>query len=154
MYFDESNNYFDYYDIEKIKSNINKFDISVDNINFNRNAKLYTVENGFNKGNMFENIYSKYKNNVYKLSVNNKKDELLYKIQMYNFALKDIILYLDTHPTDQSMLNEYIKYKNILADSISKYETIYGSLMSSNVENDKSWTWINNPWPWDKGGNK
>ena len=103
---------------------------------------------------MFENIYSKYKNHVYKLSVNNQKDELLYKIQMYTFALKDLNLYLDVHPTDQSMLYEYQKNKRLLDESISTYEKKYGPLTSFNVTNDDKWTWINNPWPWDKGGNK
>lgn len=150
MYFDETNNYFDY----NQKGNINSFDINLDNINFNRGTKLYTPENGFNKGNMFENIYSKYKNHVYKLTVNNKKDELLYKIQMYTFTLKDLNLYLDVHPTDQSMLYEYQKNKRLLDESISTYENKYGPLTSFNVTNNDKWTWINNPWPWDKGGNK
>jgi len=153
MYFDESNNYFEYYDIDKLKNKTNNYDLSIENINFNRNEKLFNLENGFNKGNMFENLYSKYKNHVYKLSVNNPKDELLYKIQMYNFALKDLNLYLDTHPTDQSMLNEYLKIKSTLEDNISKYESKYGPLTSFNSTNDDKWDWINNPWPWDKGGN-
>ena len=143
MYFDENNNYFDYSQL-----------VSIDNINFNRNNKLFSIEDGFNKGNIFENIYSKYKNHVYKISINNKKDELLYKIQMYTFALKDLNLYLDTHPTDQSILNEFQKNKTILKDLITKYEKEYNPLTSFNVESNDIWTWINNPWPWDKGGNK
>ena len=45
MYFDETNNYFDY----NQKGNINSFDINLDNINFNRGTKLYTPENGLIK---------------------------------------------------------------------------------------------------------
>ncbi|MBR4178770.1 MAG: spore coat protein CotJB [Bacilli bacterium] len=139
MYFDQNNNYFDY---------------SIDNINFNRETQLYSIEEGFNKGNIFKNIYSKYKNHVYKLSVNNEKDKLLYKIQMYTFILKDLNLYLDTHPTDQSILNEYLKNKRILEEYINKYESSYGPLTSLNTTNNDTWTWIKNPWPWDKGGSK
>lgn len=58
-------------------------------------------------GNMFKNIYSKYKNHVYKLKINNKKDELLYIIQMHIFALKDLGLYLDINPNDISILKGY-----------------------------------------------
>ena len=77
MYFDENNNYFDVlsnednntiYDIDTnntTKNSINNFDINIDSINFDRTAKLYSTEEGFNKGNMFENLYSKYKNYVY-----------------------------------------------------------------------------------------
>ena len=150
MYFDDNNNYFeDYY---LINDESNNAQINIDSINFNRNTKLFSSEEGFNKGNMFQNLYSKYKNYVYKLNVNNKKDELLYKIQMYTFALKDLILYLDVHPTDQNILGEYQKIKNTLNDLIAKYENNYNPLCASKVDSDDTWTWINNPWPWDKGG--
>ena len=142
MYFDETNNYFDIYE-----SNVD-----IDNISFNRNNKLFTVEEGFNKGNMFNNLYSKYKNYVYKLKTNNKNDDLLYKLQMYTFALKDLNLYLDVHPEDETMMNEYKKVKRTLDDLKIKYQNVYGPLCSNDVTSNK-WTWINNPWPWDKGGN-
>ena len=135
MYFDENNNYYDV------------------SINFDRNNKLYSIEEGFNKGNLFQNLYSKYKNHIYKLNVNNKKDELLYQIQIHTFALKDLNLYLDVHPTDQSILLEFQKIKRNLEEAKSKYEKEYGPLCMNNTTNDDNWTWINNPWPWDKGGN-
>ena len=151
MYFDSNNNYFDEYYITNNDNDENKdFDINV--INFNRGLKLYSNEEGFNKGNLFQNLYSKYKNHVYKLKVNNKKDELLYKIQMYTFSLKDLILYLDIHPTDQNMIQEYHKIKNKLNELKDEYDKKYSPLCSNNIDSMDSWTWINNPWPWDKGG--
>ena len=120
MLYDEKNKYF------------------INNINFNRDSKLFDIEEGFNKGNLFKNIYSKYKNYVYKLAVNNKRDTLLYKIQMYIFALKDLNLYLDVYPKDESIINEY--------------QNNYGPLNTNEVNSEDIWTWINNPWPWDKGG--
>ena len=146
MYFDETNNYFD--DYKEVNNNV---EINFDNINFNRSNKLFSTEEGFNKGNLFQNLYSKYKNHVYKLNVNNKKDELLYKIQMYTFAQKDLTLYLDTNPTDQSMLEEFNKTNNKLKELKTKYESDYGPLCITEV-NSNEWTWNNNPWPWDKGG--
>ena len=143
MYFDENNNYFDDYN--------NTLQININNIDFTRNNELFNTEEGFNKGNMFKNIYSKYKNHVYKLKTNNKKDDLLYKVQMYTFALKDLSLYLDNHPTDESILVEYQKIRNNLYEAKKQYEQNYGVLSSSDVTNDDKWTWINNPWPWDKG---
>ena len=53
---------------------------------------------------MFENLYSKYGNHVYNLKVSNKRDELLYKIQICNFAIRDLGLYLDLHPTDTNTI--------------------------------------------------
>ena len=116
------------------------------------NNTLFSYEEGFNKGNLFKNLYSKYKNHVYKLKVNNKKDELLYKIQMYYFSVKDLNLYLDVHPTDESMVNEYMNVKDKFNEAKEEYEREYGVLSAECVNTD-NWSWINNPWPWDKGGN-
>lgn len=147
MYFDENNNYFDDY-----KSMENNFDIDINSINFNRSDNLYSLDEAFNKGNLFKNLYSKYKNHVYKLNVTNDKDKLLLNIQMYYFALKDLNLYLDTHPSDQSMLNEFNKINNKLIELKNNYENKYGPLCVTEVNSDDKWTWISNPWPWDKGG--
>lgn len=162
MLYDENNNYFDIvsneleyeYDINKYidKSKYNDMDINIDSINFNRGDNLYTPIEGFNKGNMFSDMYSKYKNHVYKLKVTNDRDMLLYKIQMYNFAMKDMNLYLDIYPDDKKMLNNFQEYKKIYTELKSKYENIYGPLCVNDVVSSSKWTWIDNPWPWDKGG--
>ena len=108
---------------------------------------------GFNKGNMFKNIYLKYKNHIYKLRVNSKKDELLYNIQMYSFAMKDMNLYLDIHPDDKNILNNFHDYRKKYEVLKKQYESEYGPLCMSNTINTEKWTWVSNPWPWDKGGN-
>lgn len=163
MYFDENNNYFDIMMAEQefeFNKNYNKnkindidVDVNIDSINFNREDKLYSPLEGFNKGNMFKNLYSKYKNHVYKLKVISKRDELLYQIQMYMFAMKDINLYLDLHPDDSMMLKKYYDYRNKYNELKKKYENEYSPLCTNNVMNSSKWTWIDNPWPWDKGGN-
>ena len=160
MYFDENNNYFDIMMAEQefeFNKNYNKnkindidVDVNIDSINFNREDKLYSPLEGFNKGNMFRNLYSKYKNHVYKLKVSSKRDELLYQIQMYMF---DINLYLDLHPDDSMMLKKYYDYRNKYNELKKKYENEYSPLCINNVMNSSKWTWIDNPWPWDKGGN-
>lgn len=156
MYFDETNNYFDITNedyVDNSKFNYSDINVNIDSINFNRDESLYSPIEGFNKGNMFSNLYSKYKNHVYKLKVNNQKDELLYKIQMYSFALKDYDLYLDIYPNDTKILREFRTIKNELNESKKKYEDTYGPLCMNEVESTSKWTWLNGPWPWDKGGN-
>ena len=162
MLYDENNNYFvvsnetEYlYDIDKYvnKSKYNDIDINIDSINFNRDSNLFDVYEGFNKGNMFSDMYSKYKNHVYKMKVSNERDMLLYKIQMYNFAIKDMNLYLDIYPDDKKMLMKFHEYKKMYNEFKSKYESVYGPLCVNDVVSEVKWTWIDNPWPWDKGGN-
>ena len=139
MYFDQNNNYFDVDD---------SF-----NINFDRDTKLFSLDEGFNKGNMFKDLYSKYKNHIYKLKVTNEKDKLLYNIQMYNFALKDLVLYLDIHNDDKVILKKFRDYSIELDKLKTKYNTTYGPLCAFDSDNINKWEWVNNPWPWDKGGN-
>lgn len=163
MLYDENNNYFDIvsneleyeYDINKYidKSKYNDIDINIDSINFNRDESLYSPMEGFNKGNMFSDMYSRYKNHVYKLKVTNDRDMLLYKIQMYNFAMKDMNLYLDIYPDDKKMLSNFQEYKKMYNELKNKYENVYGPLCAKDVVSSDKWAWIDNPWPWDKGGN-
>lgn len=140
MYFDQSNNYFEY-------DNSNT-------ITFDRNNNIHSLDEGFNKGNMFKDIYSKYKNHVYKLKVNNEKDKLLYNIQMYTFALKDLVLYLDIFDDDKNILKLFNEWSSELEKLKKRYEKSYGPLCSFSSNDENKWEWINNPWPWDKGGNK
>ena len=138
MYFDQSNNYFEY-------DNSNT-------ITFDRNNNIYSLDEGFNKGNMFKDIYSKYKNHVYKLKVNNEKDKLLYNIQMYTFVLKDLVLYLDIFDDDKNILKLFNEWSSELEKLKKRYEKSYGPLCSFSSNDENKWEWINNPWPWDKGG--
>ena len=133
MFFDGNNIYFEYN--------------SHDNI---RNTTLHEYEEGFNKGNMFKNIYSKYKNHVYKLKVNTNKDDLLYKVQMYTFILKDLGLYLDVHPNDEGVFNKFTDVKKRLKTVKDKYDNVYGPLCLESTS-DTKYNYINNPWPWYKG---
>ena len=139
MYFDQNNNYFD-------------IDDSF-NITFDRDTKLFSLDEGFNKVNMFKDIYSKYKNHVYKLKVSNEKDKLLYNIQMYTFALKDLNLYLDIHTDDKHILKKFSEYSMELKKLKDKYNKTYGPLCSFDSDRLDEWEWTRNPWPWDKGGN-
>ena len=143
MFFDGDNIYFDKH--KEINNDINMYINNID-----RSTTLQNDEDGFNKGNIFKNIYSKYKNHVYKLKVNTKRDELLYKIQMYTFILKDLNLYLDIHPNDEKIFKEFTNVKRKLESYKTKYEEEYGPLCI-NSTSDNKYDYLIGPWPWDKG---
>ena len=116
-------------------------------INNEEKVNLYSPKEGFEKGNMFENIYSQYKN--YKeseLRPNSEQEKLLYNIQAICFASHDLNLYLDIHPEDQSMialLNDYLRKEEEL---IRDYETKFGPMT---LKEDSINKWVNNKWPWE-----
>ena len=126
------------------------------NANFNitdnqTNPNLSEPKEGFLRGNLFNNLYNPYKNYKYgALKPTNKKEELLYNILMYKFALTELNLYLDTHPNNSSMLNLYNKYLLEEKKLCKQYEMNYGPL-TVDGENlgTNSWNWIKSPWPWE-----
>ena len=80
----------------------------------------------------------------------NTQNELLKRIQMLGLVLFDTHLYLDTHPTDIAALNYYYQYKALYSNALSQYAAQYGPLTPGAVESKTRWTWIDNPWPWER----
>ncbi len=77
-----------------------------------------------------------------------RREILLRKIGTYKFALKDLGLYLNTHPTDRVAIEKFNEYKRVLTPLVAEFEREFGPLVSRR-EIDKSYSWIKNPWPWD-----
>lgn len=165
MYYDENNNYFEYnneinkeyLDIDNSKNYdmYNEIKFNNANINYNdfRNTNLFSPEEGLNKGNIFKDLYSPYKNYIYKVVVKGKREELLLKIQQLTFVLKDLNLYLDLYPQNTKMLNIFKFYSNELKKLKDLYNKEYFALCVSDVSKNY-FDWISSPWPWDnKGGN-
>lgn len=166
MLYDEYNNYYDFifkekntnYNLEDIKYeeevNNTTFDIGTLNVNnFRHNEKATTPIEGLNKGNLFPNTYVPYKKYVYTIKVSGKREEMLLKIQALCFAIVDLQLYLDLHPTEADKLELLRKYQNEVAVLKDAYSKEFNPLLLSDMQNNKEFTWIDNPWPWDKGGN-
>ena len=126
------------------------FNVSDTNTNTN-SPELAEPRIGFLKGNLFNNLYDPYKNYQYgNLSAKSTKEELLYNILMYQFALIDLDLYLDNYPFDTKCLNIYQKYLIELKKLTNQYEKNYEPLtLNSDFLGDNSWKWIKSPWPWE-----
>ena len=83
----------------------------------------------------------------------NERAMMLKKVQAACFALEDIKLFLDTHPTDRGALECYSKYQKIYEMLVKEFEEKYGALNAERVDTNKGWTWVNNPWPWEMEAN-
>lgn len=126
------------------------------NATFNPYDKVDTTnladpKEGFLRGNLFNNLYDPYKNYKYgMLNPNNKKEELLYNILMYKFALVELNLYLDTHPNNTNILNLYNQYLSEEKKLCDEFEKNYGPLTTDSLNlGNNSWNWIKSPWPWE-----
>lgn len=82
-----------------------------------------------------------------------ERDRLFKAIQMYDFALDELNLYLDTHPGCTEAVKYFRQYQMMADKCREEYEGKYGSLTAYSTNIDKGWDWVNAPWPWEKGGN-
>ena len=80
-----------------------------------------------------------------------EKEEMLQQIRCYDFAINELALYLDTHPTDEKALCLHKKYCREAKDLKDKYQKIYSPL-TINFPCNK-WRWLEEPWPWEGGMN-
>lgn len=79
---------------------------------------------------------------------------LLKQIQQTNFAAYDMLLYLDTHADD---IKAFKMYKSLIQKrntQMEQYENKFGPLSQSAAAMQDTFNWLDNPWPWEKEGNK
>lgn len=111
---------------------------------------LYTPEEGYNKGNLFENLYEEYKNyKPIKLEARNEEESLYLELARYAFAAHELNLYLDLHPDDSSMLALFNDYRSRADQLKMEYEKKYGPLSVSSDVMQNSFTWEEDKWPWE-----
>lgn len=80
-----------------------------------------------------------------------KKSDLKRRIFEMDFAIHELLLFLDTHPTNQKameLLNEYRKRRMAL---IKVYEEKFGAFIMQYEDTPTSacWKWLEGPWPWE-----
>lgn len=80
----------------------------------------------------------------------NERARLMRKIKEYDFALKELNLYLDTHPNCRRALALFKKYKELRRKSVDEYTAKFGPITPDQSNNDQRWTWIDDPWPWER----
>lgn len=75
-------------------------------------------------------------------------------LQAMGFALQELALYLDTHPEDKEALALYRAYQKMVSKSMMAYSEKCGPLNHKTPVEDQTYTWLNDPWPWEYAANK
>lgn len=78
--------------------------------------------------------------------------QVLHDIQVLDFALQDVSLYLDLHPTDVEALKFYKTIKKQLTLSKKEYEQNYHPLTNRSVFSNDVERYVKDIWPWERGG--
>ena len=120
------------------------------NNNISDNSNITDSQTGFKRGNLFNNLYSEYKN--YKpndLKANSEREDIIMQIDEQTFAIIEMNLYLDIYPNDKNALNKFNSYLRKEKELINLYESKYGPMTISSPVQTDNWLWNNSPWPWE-----
>ena len=81
------------------------------------------------------------------------RNQLMQSIQKYDFALYDLMLYLDTHTNCQNAMRLYRQYRNKREEAVEEYVKRFGPINALQSDTKKCWNWGNGPYPWEKEAN-
>ncbi len=114
------------------------------------NPPVYEARKGMVRGTLFPGLDLPFMG-----MVNNKEKPVtpLTELQVLNFAIQDLALYLDTHRDDKEALELYRSYQRVYADGKKKYERECGPLNHMNP-GEGEYRWLNDPWPWEYAVNR
>ena len=81
----------------------------------------------------------------------NQRKNLIKKIHALDFAIHELVLYLDTHPTNKKAMELLKEYRNKRKECITLYEEKFGPYIvtPADVPTGKCWQWLESPWPWE-----
>ena len=83
-----------------------------------------------------------------------EQNRLLKEIGILDFALIEIVLYLDTHPCDQEAMRYFSHYNRLKKEKRKEYSTQFGPLtLDDAMDKTEEFLWTIQPWPWE-GGNE
>ena len=81
------------------------------------------------------------------------KRELKRRIYELDFAIHELVLFLDTHPTNKKAMELLCEYRKIREELVKVYENRFGPyvVISDDVKPDGCWEWLKGPWPLENG---
>ena len=123
----------------------------MNNFNNYSNNNLVSPSVGYDRGNMFGDLYEQYKNyKIDNLKGNNEQERLYLELSRMHFAAHEINLYLDLNPNDVSMIKLFNDYRNSYVELLREYESKFGPIntMSDSLEKTP-FMWEKSPWPWE-----
>jgi len=79
------------------------------------------------------------------------KASLKKRIHEMDFAIHELVLYLDTHPTCKKAMMLLSEYRKKRKELITAYEERFGDYIvtTDDVPANGCWSWLSSNWPWD-----
>lgn len=80
----------------------------------------------------------------------NERKALLDKIKKYDFAIKELNLYLDTHPNCRRALALFNRYVSLRKEAVDELVRRFGPIIPEQSNDPQHWSWVDDPWPWER----
>ena len=115
------------------------------------NPPVYEARKGLVRGTLYPGLDLPFQGKVNTKELN---ETPLTQLQVLNFAVQDLALYLDTHRDDQEALELYRSYQQMYRECREQYQKKYGPLNQQTVDDCQQYRWLDDPWPWEYCKNK
>jgi spore coat protein JB len=79
-------------------------------------------------------------------------DTAVAELQALDFVLTELGIYLDTHSDDTEAFALFQQYEKLAREGRQRYEAMYGPITQASTAQDATYTWLNDPWPWEYNG--
>ena len=75
----------------------------------------------------------------------------LKKVDAADFAVKELTLFLDTHPGNAEAAQLLRQYHEQYRQAVAAYEAVFGPLTIDGActTGRTDWCWVKGPWPWE-----
>lgn len=73
----------------------------------------------------------------------------LTELMALDFVLDELELYLDTHSGDAEAFETWKCIAALAKEARKRYVALYGPVTQTDMESCGSFTWLDNPWPWN-----
>lgn len=84
--------------------------------------------------------------------MNCESQKLLNEINILDFAVREINLFLDTHPCHQEAMRFFTYYNRLKKEKTKEFASLYGPLTLDEAKQTGSeFLWTVQPWPWEGG---
>ena len=111
------------------------------------NPPRYDACEALTRGTLFPGLDLPFKN------VTNKSNPYagtpLGELMALKFMMKEMQLFLDTHPNDTEVFSALQKTIALYEAGAKTYAKLYGPLKLSDMQYADRYTWIHDPWPWE-----
>lgn len=116
-----------------------------------KNSVRYSRMEALETGTLFPGLNLPFKEAIQRRT--QLQNTALVELMALDFAIQELGLYLTTHAQDQEALQLYWSYIQLSKEGREKYQAQYGPLLETDLTPEDGFAWLNDPWPWDLGGN-